>query len=333
MKVIIPLAGKGTRLRPHTHVTPKPMLKVAGKPVIAYLLDDLKALGGIEQIIYITGHLKEKVEKYARDEYDFPAVFVEQTVQNGTATAVDLARPYVDEPVLIIFVDTIFDADLSLVKTLDADGIIWTKEVEDYQRFGVVVTDKDGFMTKIIEKPSTPISKRANIGLYYIRNWKLLYEGISWVMTQPANKGEYYLTDAFQYMIDRGARIKAVDVDGWYDAGKLDTLLETNRAMLERGRARRPDRAEGSTIIDPVYIENGVVLKDSTVGPNVSILGGAVIERSTVRDTLIGAGARIADCELSDSIVADDVVLEGVHGSVTIGDQSEVHARRTLSAS
>ncbi|HEY2897023.1 MAG TPA: sugar phosphate nucleotidyltransferase, partial [Gemmatimonadaceae bacterium] len=280
MKVIIPLAGKGTRLRPHTHLTPKPMLKVAGKPVISYLLDDLKALGGIEQIIYITGHLKERVEEYARTEYDFPAVFVEQKVQNGTATAVELARPYVDQPVLIIFVDTIFDADLSLVQNTDADGIIWVKEVEDYQRFGVVVTDKDGYMTRIIEKPSTPISKRANIGLYYIRNWKLLYEGISYVMKQPTNKGEYYLTDAFQYMIDKGAKIKVVDVEGWYDAGKLDTLLDTNRAMLERGHSRRPATVPaGTTIIDPVYIEDGVVLKDSTIGPNVSVHAGAVIER------------------------------------------------------
>jgi glucose-1-phosphate thymidylyltransferase len=326
MKVIIPLAGKGTRLRPHTHLTPKPMLKVAGKPVISYLLDDLESLGGIEQIVYITGHLKEKVEDYARTEYDFPAVFVEQTVQNGTATAVDLARPYVDQPVLIIFVDTIFDADLSLVQSTDADGIIWTKEVEDYQRFGVVVTDADGFMTRIVEKPSTPISKRANIGLYYIRNWKLLYEGIAWVMKQPSNNGEYYLTDAFQYMIDHGARIKAVDVAGWYDAGKLDTLLDTNRAMLERGRARRPASVPGSRIIDPVYIEDGVVLTDATVGPNVSVHAGAVIERSTVRDSIIGSQSRITDCALSGSLIGDDVVLEGVRGEVSIGDHSEVHA-------
>ena len=327
MKVIIPLAGKGTRLRPHTHITPKPMLKVAGKPVIAYLLDDLKALGGIEQIVYITGHLKEKVEEFARREYDFPAVFVEQTVQNGTATAVDLARPYVDQPVLIIFVDTVFDADLSLVQTTDADGIIWVKEVEDYQRFGVVLTDKDGFMTKIVEKPSTPISKRANIGLYYIKNWKLLYEGISHVLTQPANKGEYYLTDAFQYMIDKGAKIKVVDVEGWYDAGKLDTLLDTNRAMLERGRARKPAKVPaGSKVIDPVYIEDGVTLSDSTVGPNVSIHAGAVIERSTLRDTIVGARSTISDCELSGSLIGDEVVLEGVKGQVTVGDQSELHA-------
>ena len=164
MKVIIPLAGKGTRLRPHTHLTPKPMLKVAGKPVISYLLDDLKSLGGIEQIVYITGHLKEKVEEYARKEYDFPAVFVEQTVQNGTATAVDLARPYVDQPVLIIFVDTIFDADLSVIKTSKDDGILWTKVVDDWHRYGVIVADDAGHMTKIVEKPSTPISKRANTG-------------------------------------------------------------------------------------------------------------------------------------------------------------------------
>jgi glucose-1-phosphate thymidylyltransferase len=327
MKVIIPLAGKGTRLRPHTHLTPKPMLKVAGKPVISYLLDDLASLGGIEQIVYITGHLKEKVEEFARKEYDFPAVFVEQTVQNGTATAVDLARPYVDQPVLIIFVDTVFDADLSLVQSTDADGIIWVKEVEDYQRFGVVVTNPDGFMTKIVEKPSTPISKRANIGLYYIKNWKLLYEGISYVLKQPSNRGEYYLTDAFQYMIDHGARIKVVDVEGWYDAGKLDTLLDTNRAMLERGRARRPAQVPtGSTIIDPVYIEDDVVLTDATVGPNVSIHAGAVIERSALRDTIVGSGSRIIDCALTGSLVGDEVVLEGVQGQVTIGDQSEVHA-------
>ena len=202
MKVIIPLAGKGTRLRPHTHITPKPMLKIAGKPVIDYVMEDLERLGGVEQVIYVTGHLKEKVEQYARTQFKLPAAFVEQTVQDGTAGAVKLAEPFVDQDVLIIFVDTIFETDLSVIKKTDADGIIWVKEVEDYKRFGVVVTDKDGNMTKIVEKPDTPISKRANIGLYYVKNWKLLYEGIDWTLKQPKNKGEYYLTDAFQYMID-----------------------------------------------------------------------------------------------------------------------------------
>lgn len=198
MKVIIPLAGKGTRLRPHTHVVPKPMLKVAGRPVMSYVMDDVLRLGNVEQVVYITGHLKEKVEAYARSTYQIPSVFVEQAVQDGTAGAVALAKPYIDAPVLIIFVDTIFDADLSIVKDSTDDGIIWTKEVEDYQRFGVVVTDANGHMTKIVEKPKEPISKRANIGLYYIRNWQLLLEGIAHVLTTTPHKGEWYLTDAFQ---------------------------------------------------------------------------------------------------------------------------------------
>jgi glucose-1-phosphate thymidylyltransferase len=326
MKVIIPLAGKGTRLRPHTYLTPKPMMKVAGKPVMSYVLDELKKLGNVEQIVYITGHLKEKIEEFARAEMDVPSVFIEQKVQDGTAGAIALARDYVDQPVLIIFVDTIFDADLSKVKSVDADGIIWVKEVEDYQRFGVVVTDKDGNMTKIIEKPKTPISKRANIGLYYIRNWKLLFEGIEWVLKQPKNQGEYFLTDAFQYMIDKGAKIRVIDVEGWYDAGKIDTMIETNQAMLERGRARRPRNAGDSTIIDPVYIEDNVTLKKSTIGPNVSIGAGSVLDGTSISHSIVGANAKITKSVLKNSLVGDDTVVEGVKGEVTVGDHSEVRA-------
>ena len=324
MKVIIPLAGKGTRLRPHTHLVPKPMLRIAGKPVMAYILEDLAALGNVEQIIYITGHLKERVEQYARESFSFPSVFVEQKVQDGTAGAVALARKYVDQPVLIVFVDTIFDADLSVIKNTDADGIIWTKEVEDYERFGVVVTDKDEHMTRIVEKPKTPISKRANIGLYYIRNWKLLFEGIDHVLKQPANKGEYYLTDAFQYMIDKGAKIKVIDVEGWYDAGKLDTLLETNRVVLENGKSRRPDRATDSKIIDPVYVEAGATITGSTIGPNVSIGAGTVVEGSTLSDTIIGGKSRIVNSKLTMSMIGDEVVVEGYEGQLNVGDHSEI---------
>jgi len=326
MKVIIPLAGKGTRLRPHTHLVPKPMMKVAGKPVMSYVLDDLKKLGNVEQIIYITGHLKETVEKFAVKEWNVPSVFVEQKVQDGTAGAVALAKPHVDQPVLIVFVDTIFDADLSKVKSVDADGIIWVKEVEDYQRFGVVVTDDKGNMTKIVEKPKTPISRRANIGLYYIRNWKLLYEGIDHVLSQPKNQGEYYLTDAFQYMIDKGARIQVVDVEGWYDAGKIDTMLETNQAMLARGRSRKPKTSGDSTIIDPVYIEDGVTITKSKIGPNVSIGAGSVLDGAEISHSIIGDRAKITKSVLVNSLVGDDTVLTGVKGEVTLGDHSEVRA-------
>jgi glucose-1-phosphate thymidylyltransferase len=325
MKVIIPLAGKGTRLRPHTHLVPKPMLKIAGKPVMAYILEDLEKLGGVDQVVYVTGHLKEKVEQYARTQFSLPAVFVEQTVQDGTAGAVKLAQPYVDQDVLIIFVDTIFETDLSVIKTTDADGIIWVKEVEDYQRFGVVVTDKDGNMTKIVEKPSTPISKRANIGLYYVKNWKLLYEGIDHVLTQPKNKGEYYLTDAFQYMIDKGAKLKVIDVEGWYDAGKLDTLLETNRIVLDKGAARRPKNVEASvTIHDPVYIEDDVTITNSTIGPNVTLGKGSRVESSTLTDTIVGSKGTIRHSQLHNSLIGDEVVIEGLRGELTVADHSEI---------
>src|SRR5690349_17596840 len=158
MKVIVPLAGKGTRLRPHTHLVPKPMLKIAGKPVIDYVVDDLKKLGGVEEVIYITGHLKDKVEEYVRTHTPWKAVFIEQARQLGTADAIGLAKSHVDQPVMVIFVDTIFDADLSLIPKCTGDGIIWVKTVEDYQRFGVVVADAMGHMQKIVEKPKTPVS-------------------------------------------------------------------------------------------------------------------------------------------------------------------------------
>jgi glucose-1-phosphate thymidylyltransferase len=325
MKVIIPLAGKGTRLRPHTHVTPKPMLKIAGKPVIDYVMEDLERLGDVEQVVYITGHLKDKVEEYARKKYPFDALFIEQKVQDGTAGAVALARPHIDQPVFIIFVDTIFDADLSVVKRTDADGIIWVKTVDDYQRFGVVVTDSAGNMTKIVEKPSTPISKRANIGLYYIKNWKLLFEGIAHTLEQPKNKGEYYLTDAFQYMIDHGAKIKVVDVEGWYDAGETGTLLETNRTMLEKGRARKPKSVPPDVrIIDPVYIEDDVALSASTIGPNVSLSAGSRVEHSELKNTIVGAGATVTNSALDGSLIGDAAVVDGVRGHINIGDHSTV---------
>jgi glucose-1-phosphate thymidylyltransferase len=301
------------------------MLPIAGKPVMEYILDDLASLGDVTQVVYITGHLKEKVEEYARSRTNFPSVFIEQKVQDGTAGAVALARGYIDQPVLIVFVDTIFDADLSVVNELDADGVIWVKEVEDYQRFGVVVADADGNMTRIIEKPGTPISKRANIGLYYVRDWKLLFEGIAHVLSQPKNKGEWYLTDAFQYMIDHGAKIRVIDVQGWYDAGKLDSLLETNRVMLERGRARRPAQlGEDNTVVEPVFIEDGAVLRNSRVGPNVTIGAGSVVEGSELSDSIIGTGVLLSDSRLHHSMVGNSAVVRGVRGALSVGDHSEV---------
>jgi glucose-1-phosphate thymidylyltransferase len=329
VKVIIPLAGKGTRLRPHTYTTPKPLLRVGGRPVMSYILDDLRDLG-VDEAVFITGYLKETIESYVREEYpDFTAHFVEQPEQNGTAGAVQLAEPYIDSDVLIIFVDTLFDADLSLVKRLpeESAGVIWAKEVEDYQRFGVIVTDDEGNMKRIVEKPTDPISKLANIGLYYIRDWKLLFKGINATMSGPTGKtGEYYLTDAFQFMIDHGAKIRVEEVKGWYDCGQLETLLDTNRHLLENGRDRKPDGCRNSRIHAPVRIAGGVTIEDSEVGPNVTVEAGTVIRGATLKDTIIGRDAVIEQAKLHDSLIGDRAVIRGVQGVVSAGADTTVDA-------
>ena len=322
MQVIIPLAGKGTRLRPHTHLVPKPMLKVAGRPVMDWVMDRLDGLG-VSELIIITGHLREQVEAYASSRYGIPCRYIEQKVQDGTAGAVNLARPHVTGPVLIIFVDTVFEADLSLIHRADADGIIWAKEVEDYQRFGVVVTDAKGYMTRIVEKPAEPISKLANIGLYYIKDVAALWQGIDHVLTAPANKGEFFLTDAFQWMIEHGRRILTAEVGGWYDCGKLDTLLETSEILLRKGAANQPS-FPGVEIRHPVLIDAGVTIERSVIGPNVTIEQGSVVRDSTLSHTIMGQGCTLTGARLSHSMLGNQVVVRDFSGTVSLGDHSEI---------
>jgi glucose-1-phosphate thymidylyltransferase len=327
MKVVMPLAGKGVRLRPHTHLTPKPLLKVGDKPVLSYILDDLRDLG-VRETVCITGHLKERIEDFMAVEYpDFRTVYVEQTTQRGTADAIALAEPHVAEDLLIIFVDTLFDADLSLVNRLgdDVAGVIWAKEVEDYQRFGVIVTDENGFMTRIVEKPREPVSRLANIGLYYIRDWRLLFEGVRHVLASaPGAGGEYVLTDAFQYMIDHGAKLMVAPVEGWYDAGTTDTLLETNQHVLGTTRARAPAPAPGVTVHAPVHVAEGVTLEDAEIGPHVTLAAGVTVRGSRLRNSIVGEGATIEGSTLHDSLIGKNVRVEGVHGRVDLGDDSVV---------
>jgi glucose-1-phosphate thymidylyltransferase len=327
VKVVMPVAGKGTRLRPHTHLTPKPLLKVGDKPVLAYILDDLRELG-VNEAVLITGHLKEKVEQFMSAEYpDFHAVYTEQVEQRGTADAIALAEPHVREEMLIIFVDTLFDADLSLVKRLpdDVAGVIWAKEVEDYQRFGVIVTDDHGFMRKIIEKPSEPVSKLANIGLYYVRDWKLLFEGIRHVMASPPGpSGEFYLTDAFQYMVDHGAKLKVEPVEGWYDAGKPETLLETNLHVLSTTRGKSPPASASVRVNEPVHVADGVTLERCEIGPNVTIGAGSTVRGGRLSDTIVGEGSTLEECDLHDSLIGSRVTVRGVRGQVDVGDDSSV---------
>ena len=232
MKAVIPLAGKGTRLRPYTYITPKPLIHVAGRPVLSYLIDDL-ICSGVDELVLIIGYLGNIIREYMAEKYPGLSVdYVVQDVQDGTAGAVKLAQPFISEDLLILFADTLSDANL--VQTIDQDcsAVIWTKEVEEYWKYGVVVTDPDGVMTRIVEKPQEPISRLAGIGRYYVRDFELLFAGIDHVLASvPGPGGEYYLTDAFQYMADRGACIRTVSVNSWYDCGSLEGLSETHAAF------------------------------------------------------------------------------------------------------
>lgn len=323
MQVIIPTAGKGTRLRPHTHLIPKPMLKVAGRPVMDWVMDKLNGLD-VKELIFITGHLKEQVEAHAKGSYAIPSRFVEQKVQDGTAGAINLARPFIHGPVMIIFVDTVFEADLSLAQTVDADGIIWAKEVEDYQRFGVVVTDADGYMTKIVEKPSEPISKLANIGLYFIRDVEALWAGIDHVLAAPANKGEFYLTDAFQHMIEHGKKIRTAEVGGWYDCGQLETTIETNGILLAQGAAAHGTVGPDVHIVEPVLIEAGCTLERCTIGPNVTLEKGTTVRDATIAQAIVGPGCTIERSHLTEVMLGASVRITDYTGAGSFGAHTEV---------
>ena len=327
MKAIIPVAGRGTRLRPHTLTLPKALVPVGGRPVISYILDDLLKLG-IDEMVFVVGYLREVVEAYIEEAYpQITSHFVVQDVQDGTARAIQLAEPLIAEEVLIVFVDTLFDADLSLPRTLPEEwaGIIWAKEVEDYRRFGVILTDEDGAMTRIVEKPDEPVSRLANIGLYYIRDWRLLFDGIRHVVALPPGPGaEFFLTDAFQYMVERGARIRTAPVGGWYDCGKLDTLLETNHHLLRttRGGVSPYARLEDTELDGAVRIEAGAAVVGSHLGPNVTISKGAIVESSTLRNCIVEPDVQLRACRLRDSVIGAGSRVEGASGVVHLGPHS-----------
>jgi glucose-1-phosphate thymidylyltransferase len=330
MKAVIPLAGKGTRLRPHTHHTPKPLLKVAGKPVLSYILDDLVVLG-VDEIVFIVGHLRGTVEAWIATEYpDLNCHFVVQEVQDGTAGAIALAEPHIDEDLLIIFADAVLEVDYGLTERLGSEygAVLWAKEVEDYQRYGVIITNADGTMKRIVEKPSEPVSKLANIGLYYIRDHQLLFEGVRHTLAaDPGPSGEFYLTDAFQYMVDNGSKLITAPVDGWWDAGKPETLLETNAHLLERRGGIDPTAVvEQAEIVEPVRIEAGVSVRGGTVGPNVTLEAGAQVEDSQLSNCVIGAGASIRRCVLHDSLIGANSELSGTSGRLLVTDDSVIEA-------
>ncbi len=325
MKVILPVAGKGTRLRPHTHTKAKSLVHVAGKTVLEHIIDRLQPLN-ISEYLFITDENGQQIEDFMARK--FPALKCRYFVQQerlGPAHAVALASPAIgeDEDLLVVFNDTIFVTDLKRIPELcaGADGLIYSKEVEDYQRFGVNVV-RDGQIVDMVEKPDKPISRLAQVGLYYLKNGRGFINSIEQTIAAGETvKGEYYLPAVFMRMINAGLCLLAPEIDAWLDCGKPETLLETNRYLL-KGRHHIHGDIENTVLIEPVHIEKGAVVKDSILGPNVSVAAGSRIDKSIISDSIINAENRVTNMVLDRSLLGDSVNLIGSSRRMNIGDHS-----------
>jgi glucose-1-phosphate thymidylyltransferase len=323
VKAIIPAAGIGTRLRPHTHALPKALLYVAGRPIIAHILDDLRKVG-VSSLVLIVGYKGELIEEYVSREYsDLDTTFVYQTERRGIGHAVHLTREVADtgEPVLIVLGDTILRTDLARVMSARAN-ILGVKEVADPRRFGVCEV-RQGRIVRLVEKPEKPPSNLAVVGLYFIRDSALLFEVLAEQIEKGMlNRGEYQITDALQMMIDRGSRFETFEVREWYDCGKPEALLETNRQLLA-GKTEVPE-TEGSLFIPPVAVASTAKIVNSIIGPFASIAANSVVENSIIRDSVIDQGAKVSNCLLQGSIIGSQSVISGGFHHLNIGDSSEV---------
>ena len=328
MKVIVPLAGFGKRMRPHTWSKPKPLVNVAGKPVLGYILDKLADLDvEVDELIFIVGWLGEQIQEYYEASgYPYPASFVEQKEMLGQAHAIWLAREHLEGPVLIIFVDTIFEADLADLDTSGLDGMLYVKEVEDPRRFGVAVVGDDGLVTGLVEKPDTFENRLAVVGVYYIRDGDWLTRAIEELMARDIQtKGEFYLADAFTLMIEQGANFGVRAVSIWEDCGTPKDVLKTNRYFLENGRDNVDEAATvHSVIIPPVYIAPSARVERSIIGPYVTIAEGSVVLRSIVRDSIIDEGVYIDDTTLDQSLIGKDAIVRGRYQVLNVGDSARL---------
>jgi glucose-1-phosphate thymidylyltransferase len=325
MKVIVPVAGKGTRLRPHTHTKPKSLVRVAGKPILGHLIDRIRSLP-MEELILIIDPDESKeasIRQFLDATAPVPVRYVRQTELKGPAHAIFLARQYIDQDVLIIFNDTLFDADLSQIETHQGDGIIWVREVDDPRRFGLVELEGDRIV-RLVEKPELPSSNLAMIGMYYLRDGPGLMQHIERVMHEGRTvNGEFYLPDPLQLMLDEDYRLEAASVRGWYDCGTIEALLDTNRVLLENGHQRLIETIE-SVIIPPVCIEAGAHIRQSVVGPYVSIASQAVVEHSIISDSIINEGAMVHDALLQRSLIGEHAFVKGGYKRLNVGDSSAV---------
>jgi glucose-1-phosphate thymidylyltransferase len=323
MKAVIPVAGIGTRLRPHTHTIPKALVPVAGKPIVGHILDEMEPIG-VDEVVLVTGYMGDRIKDYVAEAYPgLNSCCVDQEERKGLGHAIFLTRECVDEgPLLIVLGDTVVTADYSAL-TRGGRTLIGVKEVEDPTLFGVVEVE-NGRVRSLVEKPDVPPSNLAIVGVYYIEHVKALYDSLSEVIERDIRtKGEYQLTDALKIMLERGEEMGTFPVEGWYDCGRPDTLLEANRILLERSGGNGTS-IEGSIVQQPVFIDPSATIERSVVGPYVSVAASATIRDSVVRDSILSAGAVVERSALAQSLVGEAAIVRGHFQKLNVGDSSEI---------
>jgi len=305
MKIVLPVAGNGLRLRPYTENVPKCLLPVAGKTILDWIVEDSLGLKPSETI-FITGYKADVIDQFLtkRTAWGKTRTVIQSNPQ-GLGEAVSLALPYVDddEPVLIILGDTLFEADLSILNGMD-QNVLYTYKVEDPRRFGVAVTDSTGRIERLVEKPQEFVSDEAIVGIYYIKDTKVLKESLKYLMDNNIRtKNEFQLTDALEMMIEKGCRFRTAPVSKWLDCGLAETLLETNAHVLNRYDNSASVNLPGVKVIAPCHIGKDVKIVNSTIGPNVSVGDGCVIENSTVKNAVLWDGVKVEGRTLDNVIV------------------------------
>ena len=324
MKAIIPVAGFGTRMRPHTLTHPKVLLPVADRPMIAHIVDKIIE-DGIDELIFVVGYMGEKIEEFIRDNYKVKASFVEQKEFLGLGHAIYTASDYLgQEPVFVVLGDTIYDVDLkpTLKSKTSSLGV---KTVEDPRPFGIAILDNQGFITKLEEKPENPVSNLTLVGLYFFINGNVLKKALSELITKNIRtNNEYQLTDAVQLMIDQGEKISTFNVEGWYDCGKPDTLLETTGIILQRDFSNKIYNYKNVIIHPPVYIHESAKLEHSVIGPNVTIAAKAHIADCIISKSIIGPEVKLRYLVITDSIIGGKTSVSGEPKTLNLGDYSKI---------
>ena len=331
LKIVIPMAGFGTRLRPHTWSRPKQLMSLAGKTVLEHVLDQFKSLPADLDIeyIFIVGYLGEKIEAFMDKEYpDLNVKYVVQAEMRGQSHAIYLAKEYLSGPMLMVFADTLIETDLSRLGQEEIDAIAWVKPVPDPRRFGVTEIGDNGLVTRLIEKPKEMHNNLAIVGFYYFKHSEELIAAIETQIEQNKQlKGEFFLADAVNIMLERGTKMSTQRVDIWLDAGTPEAVLDTNHYLLDHGKgnATEPPQKNGVTIIPPVFIHPEAEVKASVIGPYTSIGAGCKVNNAIIAESILEDGSQVSNVVLENSLVGQSAVVTGCPNSLNVGDNSAIN--------